>query len=378
MANSLRKKSQNSPTFSSFFTTMTDPRRTDKGKFLYPLEEILFLVISAVISGADNWTTISKFGKAKLSWLRQYFPYQEGTPSHDILGELFARLDHHQFSTCFTDWVTSISSFTKGQVVAIDGKTICNSGDKESKKTAIHVVSAYASANHLCLGQKSVSEKSNEITAIPELLSLLEIKGCIVTIDAMGCQKKIAEQIIEQRADYILMVKDNQKELKEQVKKMFERNSITDTNTQVDAGHGRVETRVCDVVDDLTFMDNKENWRNLSNVYRISSERFDKKTSKLTNQVRYYIGSGKYCAEKINKSVRQHWAIENNLHWSLDVVFKEDESLKKKGNSAKNYNIILKMALAMLNRENSKKASKPVKRMNAAWDDTYRDKVLKS
>ena len=178
------------------FKEMTDPRRINKGNYYHPLNEILFLVISAVISGADGWTSIEVFGKAKLGWLRQFLPYEHGIPSHDVLGKLFARLSAKEFTNCFTNWVNSISDLTKGEVIAIDGKTICNSNDDTSSKSAIHLVSAYASENRICLGQEAVHEKSNEITAIPKLLEILTIKGCIVTIDAMGCQKKIAEDII--------------------------------------------------------------------------------------------------------------------------------------------------------------------------------------
>jgi predicted transposase YbfD/YdcC len=280
MSNSLNKIPANVPVFHSFFHTLTDPRRTNKGKFLYPLHEILFLTIASVISGADNWTAISRFGTAKLEWLRSYYPYNNGTPSHDILGDLFARIDHKEFSCCFTDWIKSISAQTNGEVIAIDGKTICNSNDKASNKSAIHVVSAYASANHICLGQEVVDQKSNEITAIPELLKILDIKGCIITIDAMGCQKKIAKDVIKKEADYILMVKDNQKELKQQVRKIFQISEVSDTHTQVDAGHGRVETRKCDVISNLNFMDDKEQWVGLNRIVRVQAERYDKQTSK--------------------------------------------------------------------------------------------------
>jgi len=377
MPNSQSKLPKKHPTFHSFFISMTDPRRTDKGKFYYPLQEILFLTIASVISGADNWTAISRFGKAKLDWLRTYYPYENGVPSHDVLGDLFARIDHQQFASCFTDWINSISVYTNGEVVAIDGKTICNSDDKTSGKSAIHVVSAYAATNKLCLGQQVTDQKSNEITAIPELLKILDIKGYIVTIDAMGCQKKIAQNIIDQDADYILMVKDNQKELKSQVEKMFTIGKISDSYTQVDSGHGRVETRKCDIVRNLTFMDDKEDWPALTKVIRVQSERYDKQNNKTAQHTRFYIGSGLHGAKQINDSVREHWSVENNLHWSLDVIFKEDASLKKKGNSAENYNIILKMALALIEKEKSTKASKPIKRLNAAWDDNYRDKLLK-
>lgn len=376
MPNSFQKTPKNFQVFHSFFNTLTDPRRTDRGKFFYPLEEILFLTIAAVISGADNWTSISKFGQTKLSWLRKYYPYQQGTPSHDILGDLFARLDDKVFSQCFTDWVSSIATHTEGDIVAIDGKTICNSTDRSTNKSALHVVSAYASENRLCLGQKIVDQKSNEITAIPELLELLELKGCIITIDAMGCQKKIAQDIIKKDADYLLMVKDNQKELKQQVEKMFARGCVAQTDTQFDVGHGRAETRTCDVIDDLRFMDEKEHWEGLKSIVRVQSERYDKQTQRTSHQARYYISSMDADAKKANSAVRKHWSIENNLHWVLDVVFKEDASLKKKGNSAVNYNIILKLALAMIDSEKSRKISKPIKRLNAAWDDDYRAKIL--
>jgi predicted transposase YbfD/YdcC len=356
---------------------MKDPRRIDKGKFFYPLNEILFLTISAVISGADNWTSICKFGEAKLLWLRKYYPYERGTPSHDVLGELFARLDHSEFSQCFTDWVNSIADHTAGEVIPIDGKTICNSIDHSSRKKALHVVSAYASTNRLCLGQQVVDQKSNEITAIPELLKLLDLKGCIVTIDAMGCQTNIAKEIIKKEADYILMVKGNQKELKEQVEKMFNRGGIAQSDKDVDVGHGRVEIRTCSVIDALTFMDEKERWEGLKTIVRIQSERFNKQTQKNAIEIRYYISSLAADAKKINNAVRKHWSIENNLHWVLDVVFKEDDSLKKKGNSASNYNVILKVALAMINQETSRKLSNPIKRLTAAWNDDYRTKILK-
>jgi len=266
---------------------------------------------------------------------------------------------------------------TNGEVVAIDGKTICNSDDKSTGKSALHVVSAYASKNKLCLGQQVVNEKSNEITAIPELLKILDIQGCIITIDAMGCQKKIAKDIVKKKADYLLMVKDNQKELKEQVEKMFSRENIAKTNKQFDTGHGRAETRTCDVIDDLLFMDVKDQWVGLKSVVRVHSECYNKQTGKTSQQNRYYISSLSADAEKINNAVRSHWSIENNLHWTLDVIFKEDASLKKKGDSAINYNVMTKIALALIEKEKSRKLSKPSKRMTAALDDNYRDLILK-
>ncbi len=377
MTNSLKKTPKNPPVFTSYFSSLKDPRRTSKGNFYYPLQEILFLTISAVISGADSWVSISQFGKVKLFWLRNYFLFENGVPSHDVLGTLFARLNHKEFSQCFSNWIASISDFTNGEVVAVDGKSIRKSNSKTTGKSAIHVVSAFASENRLCLGQQVVDQKSNEITAIPELLKILDIKGCIVTIDAMGCQKKIATDIVKKKADYLLMVKDNQKELKQQVEKMFSIGGIADSNTHHDSGHGRVESRICDVIDDLRFMDEKENWKGLKSIVRVQSERYIKQTGEASIQYRYYISSLPANAEKINKAVRRHWSVENNLHWELDVTFKEDNSLKKNGDSPKNFNVILKTAMTLLKNEKLGKLSKPSKRLKAALDDKFRDRIIK-
>jgi predicted transposase YbfD/YdcC len=366
------------PLYTKHFNKMTDPRRVNKGNYYYPLNEILFLVISAAISGADGWTSIEVFGKAKLSWLREFFPYERGIPSHDVLGKLFARLNSKEFTACFTSWVNSISELTNGEVVAIDGKTIRNSNDDTCNKSAIHLVSAYASDNRVCLGQEAVHEKSNEITAIPKLLEILAIKGCIVTIDAMGCQKKIAEEIIKKEADYILMVKDNQKNLKLQTEESFKTKEIHASNTTTDFGHGRIETRTCDIIDDLSLIEKRKDWKNIQSIIRITSHRIIKKTQKESTEERYYISSLKADAEKLNRGIRSHWSIENNLHWNLDVVFKEDASLKKKGNSPMNFNIITKIALTLIDREKSTKMSKNSKRLTAALDDKYRTKVFKS
>jgi predicted transposase YbfD/YdcC len=362
--------------FSHYFSGMKDPRRTSKGHHLYPLEEILFLCISAVISGMDDWTSINMFGHLKLPWLRQYLPYERGVPSHDVLGKVFAALDPVQFSECFRDWVNSMAELTGGEVIAIDGKTICGSDDKGSGKSALHVVSAYASGNRLCLGQEAVAEKSNEITAIPALLKLLTVKDCIITIDAMGCQKTIAGIIVEKEADYILMVKDNQQELKEQVEKVFTMNPKTAAGIDLDFGHGRIEKRTCQAIDNLTFLDDKQDWPGLKSIAKVISERTDKRSGNKSIETRYYISSLPARPKVIGNAVRKHWAIENNLHWTLDMVFKEDNSLKKKGNSALNYNIIAKMALTIIERETESKSSKPQKRKRAALDDEFRSKLL--
>ncbi len=363
--------------FHHFFSELKDPRRTTKGNHLCPLNEILFLCISAVVSGADNWTSVSLFGRSKINWLKQYFPYENGIPSHDVLGKVFAALDADAFSQCFIAWVGSIAKLTNGEVIAIDGKTICNSDDKDAGKSALHVVSAFAAENRLCLGQKAVDAKSNEITAIPQLLELIAIKGCTITIDAMGCQKSIAKSIVDKEADYLLMVKGNQEELKQQVEKVFSISPIKDKCQTIEMGHGRIEHRKCQVIDQLDFLDDKQDWAELKSIARITSKRICKQTGKESTETRYYISSLPTDAAKINKAIRNHWAVENNLHWSLDVIFKEDDSLKKKGNSALNYNTITKMALTLIDRERSTKKSKPSKRLLAALDDNYRTEVLK-
>ena len=363
-------------TFSTFFAKMTDPRRINKGNHRYPLDEMFFLVISAVISGCEGWEAINEFGISKLDWLQAYYPYSNGIPSHDALNNVFAKLDTKSFNQCFADWINSISRLTDGEVVAIDGKTIRKSNNKNTLKSAFHMVSAYASENKVCLGQEVVNDKHNEITAIPELLDMLAIKGCIVTIDAMGCQTKIAEKIIERKADYLLATKGNQKELKEQILKTFDKNKPISIDTSVDAGHGRVETRTCEVIDNLTFFDEKDKWTKLKSIVRITSERFNKSTEKTSTETRYYITSLAADAKKINNAVRKHWSVENNLHWTLDVIFKEDESLKKKDASPVNFNIVRKIALVMIEKDDSIKKSKNVKRLKAALDDKYRAKIL--
>lgn len=364
------------PVFQNSFSELPDPRRNTKGNFHYPLEEILFLTISAVISGMDNWTSICNFGKIKLDWLKMYFPFEKGIPSHDVLGNVFAKIDSDKFSSCFIDWVDTLSNLTQGEVIAIDGKTVRKSNDKNLGKSALHIVSAYATENRLCLGQQCVDEKSNEITAIPELLNLLMIKDCVITIDAMGCQKKIAKKIIAKQADYVLMVKDNQKNLLRQIKATFDSIPSEKKDEKLDMDHGRIENRTCEMIDDLSLLTNSKDWKSLKSVVKVTSERTDKHSGKSSQQSRYYITSLSKDPDRLNNIIRAHWKVENNLHWVLDVVFKEDQSLKKKGNSALNFNIITKIALALIDKDTSCKKSKIIKRQSAAMDDLFRAKIL--
>jgi len=362
--------------FKEHFSTLKDPRRTSKGNLMYPLEEILFLTISAVISGCTAWITIAEFGRLKTDWLRKFYSYRNGTPSHDAISDLFSILDPKLFGECFVNWIRAVADTADSGVVAFDGKTVRGPGS-DSRKYPLHIVTAFCTKNRISLGQQSVGDKSNEITAIPELLDLLTLKGCIVTTDAMGCQKKIAEKIREKEADYILQVKDNQKELKEQVQKLYALNVPAEVDTEIDFGHGRIETRKCEVITELAFLDGKEGWKDLRSVVRIESVREIKKTGVKTTEHRYYITSIKGGAKLVNNSIRSHWGIENNLHWNLDVIFKEDGQLKRKGNSAENFNIINKTALGLIENEKTAKMSKPLKRLRASLSDEYREKIMK-
>ena len=358
---------------------LKDPRRVTKGNFKYPLNEIFFLVISAVISGTEDWQGIALFGKEKIDWLRKFLPYKKGTPSHDVLGDLFARIDLQNFESVFMKWINTISEITNGTIISIDGKTIRGSGDSNISNSAIHVVSAYATNQMLCFGQITVNKKQNEITAIPELLNMLAIKGGVVTIDAMGCQKKIAGEIVGKEADYVLMVKENQQELKEQVVKLFKHyKAPCDVNQTIDCGHGRIEDRKCEMIGDLRFMDGKEQWVGIQSVVKISSKRYIKKKGSESSEIRYYITSLHPDSKRLNQIIRSHWGIENNLHWRLDVVFNEDKSFKRKDNSAANFNIISKIAMTLIDREKIAKISMGKKRLKAAWNDSYRECVLKS
>lgn len=355
---------------------LKDPRRVSKGNFIYPLNEIFFLVISAVISGTEDWTGIAMFGETKLNWLRRFLPYENGTASHDVLGKLFARIDVENFQEVFIKWINFISKFTDGEIIAIDGKTMRGSGDSNISNSAIHVVSAFAAKQNLCFGQTVVSKKSNEIVAIPKLLDMLAIQGAVVTIDAMGCQKEIAKKIIKTGADYVLMVKDNQKDLNEQVEKIFELYIDKNSDETIDSGHGRVETRKCEMIDDLRFLDDSEQWYKLKSVIKISSIRYVKKTKKQSQEIRYYITSLPKNSKKLNHIIRSHWSVENTLHWRLDVVFNEDKLSKRKDNSAPNFNIISKLAMTLIDKEKSKKISLRKKRLLAAWNDDFREKIL--
>jgi predicted transposase YbfD/YdcC len=367
-------------TFRSFFEAklhlLIDPRRTDKGNIKYTLGEILFLAIAAALSGANTWTAVEQFGEDKLDWLRRFFPYENGAPSHDAISKLFAALDPIAFEKFFAAWISGIAEITEGEVVAVDGKTQRSSAGC-GREHPLHIVSAYAVGNRVCLGQMATDEKSNEITAIPQLLAILAIKACIVTIDAMGCQTEIAEKIIEKGADHVLMVKDNQKALKEQVAKVLGQCAVSPSKKATfDIGHGRTEQRTCTATEDLRFLDGAEKWKGIRSVAMVESVTCCKQTGKEPTCTRYYISSLPADAAKIAHAVRSHWAVENSLHWSLDVVFNEDKQMKRDGCPGHNFHIITKMALGMLEKETSKQISNVNKRYKAALNDEYREKLM--
>lgn len=360
------------------FSELQDPRRTNKGNLRHRLIDVIFLTVSAILCGAEDWETVKLFGDYQKDWLKSYGGFDNGIPSEDTIGRVFAALDPKSFNSCFIDWVNSISKISTNEVVAIDGKSIRGANPKKNGNKMPHIVSAFAAENGLCLGQVKVNEKSNEITAIPDLLKILAVEGCIVTIDAMGCQTGIASNIIDKKANYILAVKGNQSNLGQAIKDTVRLEKPESINIQDDFGHGRIEKRTCMAYSDLSHLGNNKAWDKLKTIIKIESEVFDKKSKQTTTEQRYYISSLPADAELLNKSIRNHWAVENNLHWTLDVEFGEDKSRKRKGYAAENHNIILKTAMILLSNDKTKKLSKKNKRMKAALNAKYRDSLFKS
>lgn len=362
--------------FELFFSELKDPRRTSKGNLRHLLSDILLLTISAMISGAADWEMVRTFGNSQLAWLRRFGTFANGIPSTDTLERVFAAIDPKAFSSCFTKWIQALRTEIPDETVAIDGKTMRGAKADKACKNMPHIVSAFASANGLCLGQVKVDEKSNEISAIPELLELLAIKGCTVTIDAMGCQTDIATKIISCKADYILAVKGNQGNLERAISDTISLEKPCSIDISEDFGHGRIEKRTCRAYSELSHIENAEKWTGLKTVFVIDSQVFEKSSGKTRTEQRFYISSLSARAETLNRKTREHWSIENNLHWSLDVQFGEDRSRKYKGYAAENFNIILKTAMTLLLNDKTPKRSKNNKRLSAALDCKYREKLL--
>lgn len=358
-----------------FFTNLEDPR-VDRTK-VHLLEDIIFITIAAVICCAETWNDIENYGNSKKSWLKQYLELPNGIPSHDTFNRFFSALDPGHLESCFLDWVKSITKLTEGEVVSVDGKTLRGSRDTGSK-SIVHMVSAWANVNQLSLGQVKVDDKSNEITAIPKLLKVLAIKGCIVTIDAMGCQTAIAEKIIEKKADYILAVKGNQGSLEVGILDTIKLEKPVDSWEDTDFGHGRIETRNCSVYTDFSHIENSKRWKELNCIVKVDAKRYIKSSGQEQSETRLYISSLTPNAEKIGKSIRDHWGIENSLHWVLDVAFGEDKSRKRDGYAAQNFSVINRIALNLIKNEKTKKRSVKGKRLDAGWDNEYLIKILKN
>ena len=358
--------------FLDSFESLDDPRQ--RAKVLYPLDEVLLLVLLGVIAGCESWVEIARYGEKKLALLRRFRPFEEETPSHDQLGDIFAVLDAEQFQTCFVAWVTGLTGLDAG-VIAIDGKTLRRSYQDGGAKAPIHMVSAWSAKQNLVLGQVKVADKSNEITAIPKLLDMLTIKGAVVTIDAMGCQREIAAKIIEGQADYVLALKGNQGTLRDDVEEFFteqKANKYADCKPSrhqtVEKSHGRIETRTVTVVGAIDWLKERHAWVGLAGIVMVESRR--EIGAKSETETRFYITSLTAGAERIGAAIRGHWGIENGLHWVMDMVFRDDECRIRKKNAPANFATVKHMASNLL-RQAPGKDSLRVKRKVAAWDDDY-------
>ena len=361
------------------FATVEDPRIERSKEHL--LIDILTIAILGVICGADGWVGIETYGKAKYKWLKRFLALPNGIPSHDTFARVFARLNPEQLQESFLSWIRAVSRVSEGEVIAIDGKTVRRSYDQGKNKGAIHMVSAWASQNRLVLGQRKVDDKSNEITAIPELLKVLDIHGCIVTIDAMGTQKEIAKQIVAQGGDYVLALKGNQGNLFEDVQQIFAQAQAQDFQgidhdfyQTLDGGHGRIEKRRCWTLGQVEYLLDAEQWSQFASIAMVESVR--QCEGQTSQEVRYYISSLSPDAQQLAESIRSHWGIENPLHWVLDVAFREDECRIRTGHAPENFALLRHLALSALNQEKTAKLGAHNKRRRAGWDNDYLLKVL--
>jgi len=360
------------------FSSLKDPR-VERHK-RHQLIDIIVLTICAVISGSDGWEAIQQFGKNKQEWFKKWIDLENGIPSHDCIARVISRIDSAKMAECFITWANGISELTKGEVVAIDGKTARHSYDRKNKLGAIHMVSAWANQAGMSLGQIKTAEKSNEITAIPALLGMLELNGCIVTIDAMGCQTDIAEKIIEKKADYVLAVKDNQRLLHEAIIDYFEIAIATNQpelcqlqeQTETNAGHGRIEIRRSYLSTCLDTLPDASRWKGIKSIGMIECERIINGQTSIDR--RYYICTLRD-VKTFAHAARAHWGVENSLHWVLDVTFREDDSRIRTGYAPENFNIFRQIAINLLKKEPSKMSIKK-KRVEAALNDSFRESIL--
>lgn len=365
------------------FAGVSDPRGRPnrEHKFI----DILVITICAAICGADDWVSVEQFGCAKQAWFEGFLELPNGIPSHDTFWRVFRQLDAEQFQESFMQWIASVQTLTQGEVIAVDGKQLRRSHDASAGKAAIHMVSAWAASNGLVLGQRKVDEKSNEITAIPDLLQKLEVSGCIVTIDAMGCQTKIAETIVKKDADYVLALKGNHSLLHEDMVLLFDDLAQSgfkafpfDHAKTVAKDHGRIEIRQAWSIAAPNLIENlrtAHKWPKLTTLVKVQSERY--LDGKHSLETRYYISSLKTTAADILGITRTHWAIENSLHWVLDIAFREDECRLRKDNGAQNFAVLRHIALSLLKQDTTLKVGIKNKRLRAGWDQDYLLSVLR-
>jgi predicted transposase YbfD/YdcC len=379
MEDIVSRNSQASVDIRSHFETLTDPRRREP---TYPLENMVVMLLCGVICGADDFVAITAWANTKKDWLAKFLDMSAGVPSHDRFNAVVALLRPREFEQCLLNWITALHEITGGQIIAIDGKTLRRSYDKGSGKAAIHMVSAWASANHISLGQVTTDEKSNEITAIPQLLKLIETSGSLVTIDAMGCQTAIAEQIVQEGADYCLAVKGNQPTLHAGIKAHFQslaeadyRNAKARHTSTHEKGHGRIEDRyytICPVPESLGT--EAQRWASLKAIGMTTNVTWRDGEERI--ETRYYILSKYIAAKRFAEAVRSHWSIENNLHWQLDVTFGEDQCRVRKDHADENLSLLRRTALSLLKNEKTAKVGIKNKRLKAGWDESYLAKVM--
>ena len=358
------------------FQALEDPR-LERSR-LHNLLDIVAITICAVIGGADSWVDVEKYGQAKQDWLRRFLKLPNGIPSHDTFGRVFAAIVPEQFQTCFAGWVQEMAGQLGLTQIAIDGKTLRGSHDRANGKAALHLVSAWAVENHLTLGQEAVDSKSNEITAIPKLLELLDLEGALVTIDARGCQKEIAEQVVKQGGDYVLTVKENQPKLYEEIGRLEQAALEQDytgasSHCAEEQGHGRQELRACWVLTDLEELAERAQWPGLQSVIVVVRDRTVGEQNSCEKH--YYISSRKLRAKRFLEVIRGHWGIENSLHWVLDVAVDEDQSRVRKDHGPENVALVRRLALSMLKAEGSKGSIRG-KRLIAGWNNDFMEKLL--
>ena len=367
------------PSLFEHFQDLEDPR-WDRYK-LHKFNDLLFITICATICGADGWQDLEQYALAKQDWLKRYLELPGGLPSDDTFRRVISRIDPEAFEACFRRWIAAVVEHTDGELIAIDGKTLRGSYDRGDGKAALSMVSAWASANRLVLAQEQVSDKSNEITAIPALLTALEISGCLVTIDAMGTQRRIAQQIRDQDGDYVLALKSNHPTLYEDVRTFFDEAQAKqfqgidhDYFEHTDGGHGRIEVRRCWAMGDVAWLRHQDRWAGLQSIVMIEARRILGQSESLER--RYYIASVAPQAERLLEAVRGHWGIENQVHWVLDVTFGEDASRIRKDHGAANMALLRRLTLNLIRQETTVKSSLKQKRKRAGWDNGYLEKVL--